>query len=51
MDSGENHTGWARDIKETQGQALNFPVIAGGDRTVSNAAGTLPVTPERIYAT
>src|ERR1700744_192365 len=32
--SGENHTGWARDIEETQGHALNFPVIADADRTV-----------------
>ncbi|MEA2769537.1 MAG: thioredoxin-dependent peroxiredoxin, partial [Acetobacteraceae bacterium] len=39
VDSGENHTGWARDIEETQGQALNFPVIADADRTVSNRYG------------
>ena len=39
VDSGENHTGWARDIEETQGHALNFPVIADADRTVSNLYG------------
>jgi alkyl hydroperoxide reductase subunit AhpC len=39
VDSGENHAGWARDIEETQGHALNFPVIADGDRTVSNLYG------------
>src|ERR1700732_1716002 len=39
VDSGENHTGWARDIEETQGQVLNFPVIADADRTVSNLYG------------
>jgi alkyl hydroperoxide reductase subunit AhpC len=39
VDSGENHNGWARDIEETQGQALNFPVIADADRTVSNLYG------------
>ncbi|MEA2738539.1 MAG: thioredoxin-dependent peroxiredoxin, partial [Acetobacteraceae bacterium] len=35
VDSGENHAGWARDIEETQGHALNFPVIADADRSVS----------------
>jgi thioredoxin-dependent peroxiredoxin len=39
VDSTENHEGWARDIEETQGQAVNFPVIADGDRTVSNLYG------------
>jgi thioredoxin-dependent peroxiredoxin len=37
--SGENHAGWARDIEETQGQMLNFPVIADAHRTVSNLYG------------
>ena len=27
---------WAEDIKETQGHALNFPLIADADRKVSN---------------
>jgi alkyl hydroperoxide reductase subunit AhpC len=39
VDSTENHGAWARDIEETQGQALNFPVIADKDRTVSNLYG------------
>ncbi len=39
VDSTESHEGWARDIEETQGQAVNFPVIADGDRTVSNLYG------------
>ena len=39
VDTGENHAGWARDIEATQGQALNFPVIADADRTVSNFYG------------
>lgn len=36
VDSGENHKGWAADIEETQGQRLNFPVIADHDRKVAN---------------
>jgi alkyl hydroperoxide reductase subunit AhpC len=39
VDTGERHEGWAADIKETQGQALNFPVLADADRTVSNLYG------------
>jgi alkyl hydroperoxide reductase subunit AhpC len=39
VDSGERHVGWAADILETQGQAVNFPVLADADRTVSNLYG------------
>ncbi len=39
VNSGTNHSGWAKDIEETQGQALNFPVIADTDRTVSDLYG------------
>lgn len=39
VDTGERHAGWAADIAETQGQALNFPVLADADRTVSNLYG------------
>ncbi len=36
VDSGENHAGWEKDIEETQGQCLNFPVLADEDKTVSH---------------
>ncbi len=39
VDSGERHVGWAADIVETQGQAVNFPVLADPDRKVSNLYG------------
>lgn len=39
VDTGEHHTGWAADIKETQGQTLNFPVLADHDRKVSDLYG------------
>jgi alkyl hydroperoxide reductase subunit AhpC len=39
VDSMDRHLGWAADIEETQGQALNFPVIADADRTVANLYG------------
>ena len=36
VDPADSHKAWAKDIEETQGQALNFPVIADQDRNVSN---------------
>jgi len=36
VDPVDSHEGWARDIAETQGTALNFPLIADHDRKVSN---------------
>src|SRR5688572_29582165 len=30
-----SHEGWAKDIEETQGTAVNFPVIADPDRKIS----------------
>jgi alkyl hydroperoxide reductase subunit AhpC len=36
VDPLDSHAGWAKDIEETQGTALNFPVIADSDRTVSD---------------
>lgn len=36
VDPLESHNGWEKDIEETQGQAVNFPMIADSDRTVSD---------------
>ena len=36
VDQLANHDKWSDDIRETQGHALNFPLIADEDRTVSN---------------
>ena len=36
VDPLDSHHGWAKDIEETQGTALNFPVIADEDRAVSD---------------
>ena len=36
VDPLESHKGWAGDIKETQGTALNFPLLADADRKVSS---------------
>src|ERR1044072_9214951 len=34
VDPLDSHGGWAKDIEETQGAALNFPLIADSDRKV-----------------
>lgn len=36
VDSMDKHTGWIKDINETQNCEVNFPIIADPDRTVSN---------------
>lgn len=39
VDPADSHKGWEADIEETQGQALNFPVLADADRKVSDLYG------------
>jgi alkyl hydroperoxide reductase subunit AhpC len=36
VDPSDSHHKWAEDIKETQGTALNFPVIADADKKVAD---------------
>ncbi|WP_022728507.1 peroxiredoxin [Fodinicurvata sediminis] len=36
VDPLDDHKAWAGDIQETQGQALNFPLLADADRKVSD---------------
>lgn len=36
VDPVDDHDQWAKDIEETQGAALNFPLIADADRKVSD---------------
>lgn len=39
VDPVDSHRGWEADIAETQGHAVNFPMIADPDRTVANLYG------------
>jgi len=41
VDETDNHAGWAKDIEETQGAKLNFPLLADSDRKVSNLYGMI----------
>ena len=36
-----SHEGWSKDIEETQGAKLNFPLIADPDKKVSNLYGMI----------
>lgn len=36
VDGLDNHEGWAKDIEETQGAAVNFPMIADSDKKVAD---------------
>jgi alkyl hydroperoxide reductase subunit AhpC len=36
VDPLDSHLGWEKDIEETQGTAVNFPMIADPDRTVAD---------------
>ena len=42
VDPVDKHAGWASDIKETQGIAPNYPVIADADLRVAKLWGMLP---------
>jgi alkyl hydroperoxide reductase subunit AhpC len=41
VDPTASHAGWAKDIEETQGAKLNFPLIADHDRKVANLYGMI----------
>lgn len=41
VDAIADHGRWAADIAETQGHALNFPLIADHDRTVADLYGMI----------
>ncbi len=41
VDPADSHRGWEKDIEETQGQRLNFPVLADADKKVSALYGMI----------
>ena len=42
VDPIDNHSKWAQDIEETQGEAPNYPIIGDADFNVSKLYGMLP---------
>ncbi|SHK45267.1 Alkyl hydroperoxide reductase subunit AhpC (peroxiredoxin) [Roseomonas rosea] len=41
VDTLDRHEGWNADIEETQGTAVNFPMISDPDKTVANLYGMI----------
>ncbi|MGE3182761.1 MAG: peroxiredoxin [Phycisphaerae bacterium] len=41
VDKLSDHQAWSKDIEETQGAALNFPILADEDRKVSDLYGMI----------
>ena len=42
VDPSTNHEQWVKDIEETQGATVNYPIIADTDFAVAKAYGMLP---------
>jgi len=49
VDPVSNHTKWSEDIKETQGYAPNYPMIADTDLKIAKAWGMLPANAGDSY--
>lgn len=44
VDDVDSHAGWTKDIEETQNTTLNYPILADGDRKVSQLYDMLDQT-------
>ena len=49
VDPVESHKGWLNDIQETQGAAVNFPIVADPDRKVANLYGMMHPSHDEVY--
>jgi alkyl hydroperoxide reductase subunit AhpC len=49
VDSIDSHRKWAEDIRETQGQTLNFPLIADPQRIVARLYGMIHPQHDELY--
>jgi alkyl hydroperoxide reductase subunit AhpC len=49
IDPLDSHKKWASDIAETQGTALNFPIIADPDRSVAKLYGMIHPKHDEVY--
>jgi alkyl hydroperoxide reductase subunit AhpC len=49
VDRLDSHQRWADDIRETQGHALNFPIIADSDREVARLYGMIHPKHDELY--
>ena len=49
IDPLESHAKWANDIKQTQGYAPNFPIVADPDRKVANLYGMMHPAHDEVH--
>jgi alkyl hydroperoxide reductase subunit AhpC len=49
VDPVDNHARWARDIEETQGHAVNYPMIGDTELTVATMIGDTELTVAMTY--
>ncbi len=49
IDPLDSHQKWAADIGETQGTALNFPIIADPDRKIAGLYGMIHPKHDEVY--
>lgn len=49
VDSLESHEKWVNDIEETQGVALNFPLLADEDRKVAELYGMIHPNSDNVF--
>jgi alkyl hydroperoxide reductase subunit AhpC len=49
VDALDSHRKWSQDIAETQGYALNFPIIADSDRQVARLYGMIHPRHDELY--
>jgi len=46
VDSVEDHKAWSKDVEETQGHAINYPLIGDSELAVAKLYGMLPAIEE-----
>ncbi len=49
VDKVDNHKGWVKDIEETQGSRLSYPIIADPERKVANLYGMIHPAHDEVY--
>jgi alkyl hydroperoxide reductase subunit AhpC len=49
VDKVDNHKGWVKDIEETQGSRLSYPLIADPERKVANLYGMMHPAHDEVY--
>ena len=49
IDPVDSHAKWSEDIKNTQGHAVNFPIIADPEKKVANLYGMMHPAHDEVY--